>query len=471
MKRWIAFALAAALAMPAAGLAEGVVQEAPDIDLNVALETTAPAAYMPDESVYAGYNGWQPTWAASTFYVAPEESGDIFEPEIQTPGLTEGEQARAAALLDAYQKGEKTGDGAKVLNAYSDVVVGVYALDPADFDGETVYTLLPAVCLTDEQLLSVIDAFHQLGQTFDPAGLNYRNCARGGGIEASRFLTASEQERRNIIAGQIERGVLTRDRINFDAVTADRTIHLDARYYANMDTFALHPYRILTDEELAAGLFRMGAAASTIDLAALEQRAVVAWAVWNAPLALTIDSSSTGAYVPSTFDETGKVLFVNTSRDMNCISASCKTEDGAEIIYWLCLDAQTQETEKNSWHYSYSSSPQAASLSTSGSEPERFFVDHARALTAAQYAEAAAAYAKQIMGDTTLSWHDLGDCAVNSWNCVTMRALLPSGQLMTVFLDPADARVMGAEILTDTVKLFQLEDMKLIDPDSPKDNG
>lgn len=211
MKRWIAFALAAALAMPAAGLAEGVVQEAPDIDLNVAIETASPAAYLPDESVYAGYDGWQPSWATSTDYVPPRDSGDMFEPEIQTPGLTEGEQARAAALLDAYQKGEKTGNGEKVLNVDSDVVVGVYALNPEDFDGETVYTLLPSVCLTDEQLLSIIDAFHQLGQTFDPAGLNYRNCARGGGIETSRFLTASEQERCDIIARQIERGVLTRD--------------------------------------------------------------------------------------------------------------------------------------------------------------------------------------------------------------------------------------------------------------------
>lgn len=121
-----------------------------------------------------------------------------------------------------------------------------------------VYTLLPSVCLTDEQLLSIIDAFHQLGQTFDPAGLNYRNCARGGGIETSRFLTASEQERCDIIARQIERGVLTRDRIDFNAVTAERTIDLDARYYANMDSFSLHPYRVLTDEELAAGLFRAG---------------------------------------------------------------------------------------------------------------------------------------------------------------------------------------------------------------------
>lgn len=471
MKRWIAFALAAALAMPAAGLAEGVVQEAPDIDLNVAIETASPAAYLPDESVYAGYDGWQPSWAASTDYVPPRDSGDMFEPEIQTPGLTEGEQARAAALLDAYQKGEKTGDGEKVLNVYSDVVVGVYALNPEDFDGETIYTLLPSVCLTDEQLLNIIDAFHQLGQAFDPAGLNYRNCARGGGIETSRFLTASEQERCDIIARQIERGVLTSDRIDFNAVTAERTIHLDARYYANMDSFALHPYRVLTDEELAAGLFRAGVAASFADLAGLEQRAVAAWAVWNAPLALTIHSPSVGAYLPITFDETGKVLYADTSRDMNCISASTKTEDGAEIIYTLYLDAQTQEVSENSWICSYRSSPQAASLSTSGPEPERFFVNHERALTAAQYAEAATAYAGQIMHDTPLSWHDLGECAVNSWNCVVMRALLPSGKLLTVFLDPADARVMGAGILTDTVKLLHLEDQKLIDPDADMKNG
>ncbi len=470
MKRWIAFALVALLALPATALGEGTVQEAPDIDLNLPIESASPASYLPDASVYAGYAGWQPDWADSASYVPPTEGGDgLFKPEVQTPGLTPGEQARAEALLAAYQQGEKTGDGAQVLSAVTDVVVGVYALNPEDFDGEGVYTLLPAVCLTDEQLLNVIDAFHQLGQTFDPAGLNYRNCARGGGIEASRFLTAAERERCAIIARQIERGVLTSDLIDPGDVAAEQMIRLDPRYYAGMDVFALHPYRLLTDKELAAGLFRQGATASGVDLSALERRAVAAWTVWNAPLAMTFDSPSAGAYLPVAFDETGETRFADPGRDMTCVSASVQAEDGATVHYQLFLDTQTQEITENAWHYSYGASPLAAALSTGGTASEGFFVNHARALTAAQYAEAADAYARALMPDATLSWHDRGECALNSWNCVVLRALLPTGKLMTVYLDPADARVMGVKILTDTVSLFHLEDH--LDSVPTADNG
>lgn len=48
--------------------------------------------------------------------------------------------------------------------------------------------LLPGGCLSDQELLAIINAFHQLGMILDPVALNYRNCARDGGVEASRFL-------------------------------------------------------------------------------------------------------------------------------------------------------------------------------------------------------------------------------------------------------------------------------------------
>ena len=58
----------------------------------------------------------------------------------------------AAGMMAAYAAGERTGDGASVLEAKKRVRVGVYALDPKEYDGERVLLLLPGNCLTDEEM-------------------------------------------------------------------------------------------------------------------------------------------------------------------------------------------------------------------------------------------------------------------------------------------------------------------------------
>jgi len=53
----------------------------------------------------------------------------------------------AAGMMAAYAAGERTGDGASVLEAKKRVRVGVYALDPKEYDGERVLVKITSVNL------------------------------------------------------------------------------------------------------------------------------------------------------------------------------------------------------------------------------------------------------------------------------------------------------------------------------------
>ena len=176
-------ALALVLTLPACALAvtEGVVEEAPGVEIELGAATEM--AVLPDAQLYDALNYWPP-WSDSLEYVEPEKDdpGDD-APMMRFPQLTAGEAARAEALLKSYEAGERTGDGASVLGRTERVTVGVYPLDPGVFDGETAYVILPGTCLRDEELLALIDAFAQLGQRFNPYGLNARNCMRGGYLD------------------------------------------------------------------------------------------------------------------------------------------------------------------------------------------------------------------------------------------------------------------------------------------------
>ena len=152
MRKWMMAALLA-LALPACAMAvtEGVVEEAPAVELE---PIEAEISYLPDASYYDDYGG---VWEQATEQADGELLDVMFNDVEQRPRLTAGEAARARALLEKVQAGEIACTGESVLEKMEDVVVGVYALDPADYDGERVYTLLPGPCLSDEQLLSLID--------------------------------------------------------------------------------------------------------------------------------------------------------------------------------------------------------------------------------------------------------------------------------------------------------------------------
>lgn len=92
--------------------------------------------------------------------------------EWQQPSLTDEEKARLPDMLSRYQQGERPTQS--VLNKTENVSVGVYSLDAADYQGESVFVLLPVRLLTDDELLGLIDAFAQLDLPFDADGLRQR---------------------------------------------------------------------------------------------------------------------------------------------------------------------------------------------------------------------------------------------------------------------------------------------------------
>ena len=269
------------LLLPTAALAvqEGAIEPAEPIALDEIVLTGS--AYLPDESYYTEHISSRamrrmPSWAESDVYTAQRHVGID---GMYLPQLTPGEIRRAKALMQQAERGEiaLTG-GDAIIGVRENVTMGVYPLDPAAYDGERVYVLLPGVCLTDEQLIALMDAYAQLGLGFDPEGLGVRNCMRGGGKMASRPLSAEEGERRGNLEMLLQRGII-------DPSQADGQygISLNPSQYllADMgngqlhDVFQLYPYRSVSDEALLYAAITLGTRdlSGEMDLQAVENRA------------------------------------------------------------------------------------------------------------------------------------------------------------------------------------------------------
>ena len=232
--RWILWTVL--LLLPTCGIAleENVVIELPAVPrVSTTLSENIPD-YTPD-TLAAYYDQGENGMAASE----------------QFPALTQEEQQRAKTLQLAYDEG-KLQPAETVLNKETTVVVGVYALKPNDYSGEVVYVLLPARTITDDELLSIIDAYQTLGIPFDPASLTYRNCMRGGGIDSSRFFTKEEQTRRVLLLDLYTRQGL-RPETNPTPLPGDDgigRIQLDEKAFCGLEFFRFIPYRAQSDEEL-----------------------------------------------------------------------------------------------------------------------------------------------------------------------------------------------------------------------------
>lgn len=305
-------ALALGMLFPACALAvtEGVVEEAPAVAIELGAATQA--AVLPDAQLYDELN-YQPPWADSLEYVKPEKDDQSdYAPMMRLPQLTAGEAARAEALLKSYEAGERTGDGESVLGKTERVTVGVYPLDPGAFDGETAYVILPGTCLRDEDILALIDAFAQLGQRFDPHGLNASNCMRGGYLDESRPYTQDELARMEQLRGAIQRGELD------EAVDTSMTVTLNPLHFGGKKTFTLLPYRALTDAQLAANLLAQGerSLTETVDFGKLESRAREAMEIWLgcAPDMALLSTDADMTYIPATLDAQGWANYTERAR-------------------------------------------------------------------------------------------------------------------------------------------------------------
>ena len=191
------------LPIGAKAVREGVVENAPMVEVR---ET---ASYLPSVRQEKAETDWMLEEAYTEIDTTEMMYADIGRWLTSNCRLTMGERKRMEKLMAAYAAGERTGDGASVLEAKKRVRVGVYALDPKEYDGERVLLLLPGNCLTDEEMLAILDAYHQLGEVFDPDALNERNCVRGHTY--TRDLSKEEDERNENLRSQIERGILRRE--------------------------------------------------------------------------------------------------------------------------------------------------------------------------------------------------------------------------------------------------------------------
>ncbi len=166
------------------------------------------------------------------------------------PWLTDLELARTRRLMEQMAAGEVTYTGPSAVNASGDMNgrVGVYPLNPEDYDGERVYVLLPQYeTLTDEQILSLIGAFDELGIPFDPESLNGRNCSRNMWYRQTRELSVEEEGMMEAVRDSVRRGEVTRESI--PAETPDYYVEMD--WDGDNASFWFYPYRRMTYNEMA----------------------------------------------------------------------------------------------------------------------------------------------------------------------------------------------------------------------------
>ncbi|MBQ7886733.1 MAG: hypothetical protein IJ313_07565 [Clostridia bacterium] len=439
-KMWIAL-LCCLLPMSALAVTEGVVENAPQVEIE-GMTKSAEISYLPDESYYAGYGDWFPAWENAAEWVESEFDGECFHDVEQRPRMTAGESARAEKLLSSYQAGEIAYEGESILNKMENVIVGVYALDPADYAGEAAFVLLPGPCMTDEQILAVIDAYAQLGLTFDPAKLSARNCARGGGIETNRFLTEEERARYQNLARLIERGLLDVAHIDTDQALQPT---LDSRYFCGLPDFTIRPYRAATDEEFAAMLVDLGYHDMTgeVDYDAIEKESR---ALLNERLGTALSMElgyvyNEGSYVPKLFGANGKEGWDWDTPGRRSYGASFTytTPEGILVYVNTTFDWETKKLVDASAMHS----------KEGGGEP---IPDDAPEITTQQIMAAIVDVQNQLRLEG-VDWHqDLDEETWTNWGpCIPVRGQVSEDEWMTIYIGKDDGKAHGLELSSGTL--------------------
>ncbi len=246
MKSTKVLAILIMLTLPMAASAENVVVPLPTAEPQVQIHVTQTDEYTIDLESY--FNGDMEGNPVAQYDADGNCVGSVnWE---QYPSLNKAERARVPDLLARYANGERP--QANVLDKTENVVVAVYALDPAQYQGENVFVLIPGRELTDEELLEIIDGYAQLGLTFDADGFSWRNCMRGGGIECTRGWAGDESERYQTIAELYRRQGL-RPETPFTSSPSDDgmgEVTLNADEYSGLDSYRFWPARRMTDNEL-----------------------------------------------------------------------------------------------------------------------------------------------------------------------------------------------------------------------------
>ncbi len=435
MKRKLALVLTLCMLAPisATAVTEGVVEAAPMVTIEPI--NRVEESYLPDASYYAGAPAG-PAWENVETWVECEQDEDgLYLHTTQNPRLTLGEQKRAKRLME--QNAVYTGES--VLEKTENVVVGVYALDPADYDGEQAYVLLPGTCLTDEQLLSIIAAYEALGLTFDPAALTYRNCARGGGIETTRFYKAEESERNNNLAEMIRRGQLIPPE-HLD-VSAVRYPKLQSEYFSGMTEFTFVPYRRQTDEEMVAQLLASGVRDETgeIDHSNVEARSRTAlYQAFRCPLSMQLEYVYTdGGYAAPFFTKDGRMQYdYGAWTSAFGASFTYRTQEDILVYVHTAFDKQTNEL---------------TSMSITHDSPEQV-VTLCENVTQEKVAETVRE-TERFLGLSGLEWHVMwdGETFTNWGLCIPVRAVMGDEWMFTIFIGGDDGKAHGFDLSRGTL--------------------
>lgn len=168
----------------------------------------------------------------------------------QMPAMTPNEIQRTSDAKARYDAGERPEN--QILNLTENVVIGVYELPAEQYQGESVFIILPDRQLTDDELLQLVDAFAVLQMDFNPSNLSWRNCMRGGSIECTRGFAGDEMERSSSLRNLYQRGMI-QPQGEMTALPCDDgwgSIALDPDAFCGMSHFRFFPARRLTDEEL-----------------------------------------------------------------------------------------------------------------------------------------------------------------------------------------------------------------------------
>ncbi len=436
MKKTMLILALCLLPLCALAVEAGVVEEAPMVD--VSAEEAQAVSYLPDASYYA-YDTWLPEWENDeTWTESHTYDGEMYEDVHQNPRMTAGESKRALRLLEEYKAGRIAYTGESVLEKMENVVVGVYALDPSEYDGETVFTILPGPQMTDEQLLAVIDAFAQLGLDFDPAKLGARNCMRGGGIESTRFFVEEERARYSMLWDKVERGIIPTDAAYAGLL---RTPKLDDAYFCGMNDFSIKPYRSMTDEELMSLLMSTGARdmSAEIDFDGVERRSRdVLRKTVGTPLSMELSNvNDGGSYIPTLYTADGKEGWDANAQARHTYGAhfTYYTDEGVLVYAYVTFDKETDELVTASAMHSRDVEfpPEENNVTQAG-------------------VDAAAAQAEAIVGLSGLEWHVLEENMWTNWGeCIRVRARLDEHYWMTVYIGADDNQLRGLEVNRGTL--------------------
>ena len=208
-----------------------------------ALAQTGNTDEEPSEILWSSQYPYQPY--PRTF---PQRGTTPEESQYRLPRLSDAEVERMRELIILSKNVEEILIGIpSCANQTENVSIGVYPLDPKDFDGETFYVILPDSMLSDKQMLSLIAGFKQLGIPFNPESLDERNCIRLSYWGGTRGLSPEEQERLAELKTRIVRGQLKQEDIKPESAC------LTVKTLADFNNvFCFYPYRRLSDDELAA---------------------------------------------------------------------------------------------------------------------------------------------------------------------------------------------------------------------------